>query len=185
MAKKTVSTKRQRVKQARADAPIPVATTMRAVARMGGAPREAHCEDGGDLARETIADALLALANPKRKAEHGVAAECVAEGVTLAGIAAARQVADADAEQSIAQPIPLRSTRATTYVRIAAVDVEEAIAHLESALDEVVSLSDALPGHARGGAHSALEALRAIRLVKLTLRGALEFDTFERAAVAS
>lgn len=45
-------------------------------------------------ARATIADGLLALADPTRRSEHVEAAQAVAEGVTLAAISAARDVVD-------------------------------------------------------------------------------------------
>lgn len=87
MASKKKPRPKRRAKKVTDTAPIPLSRTLRSV-RRSGAPAPAG------LARATIADGLLALADPTRRSEHVEAAQCVAEAVTLASITAARELVD-------------------------------------------------------------------------------------------
>jgi hypothetical protein len=87
MAERKKPRRPKRAKKMHGDKPIPLSRTLESV-RRSGAPAPAG------LARASIADGLLALADPTRRDEHVDAAQCVAEGVTLAAITAARELVD-------------------------------------------------------------------------------------------
>lgn len=149
----------------RTDRPVPAARTVEVVRRS---------EAPADLARATIVDGLLALASPTRRAKHKDAAQAVAEGVTLAGVAAARSLLD-EHDAAVHQRHPDEPRPADpdlTQLRCA--DLRGWSDELDGVLNEIVHLGSAASRNDGSYAVDALAAAVTVQYLRDELRHAVE-----------
>lgn len=151
----------------RAARPIPAAQSRNPTAISG-------VQAPGDEARVTIRDGLLALADRGRHAEHKDAAQAVAEGVTLAGIAAARNVLEQDADARARHPSGASEPADSDFAQLRCADLRGWSNELDTVLNELVHLGSAASRTDGGYAADAIAAAVTIQYVRDELRHAVE-----------